>query len=77
MGFVLIPLGAILRHHTIGYHIYADDTQFYISFKCKYPLEVLTKLKICTSDSRGLMIKNQLKHLYLPTFQTTIWKYCN
>ena len=22
----LLPLGAILRHHNIGYHIYADDT---------------------------------------------------
>ena len=23
----LLPLGAILRHHNIGYHIYVDDTQ--------------------------------------------------
>ena len=33
----LLPLSAILRHHDIGYHIYADDTQLYISFKCKDP----------------------------------------
>ena len=55
----LLPLGAILRHHNIGYHIYADDTQLYISFKCKDPLESLTKLNMCISDIRVWMIKNQ------------------
>ena len=58
----LLPLvGAILRHHNIGYHIYADDTQLYISFKCKDPLESLKKLNMCISDIRGWMIKNKLK----------------
>ena len=57
----LLPLGAILRHHNIGYHIYADDTQLYISFKCKDPLESLTKLNMCISDIRVWMIKNKLK----------------
>ena len=40
-----LSLGAILRHHTIGYHIYADESQLYISFKCKDHLESLTKFK--------------------------------
>ena len=57
----LLPLGAILRHHIIGCHIYADDTQLYISFKCKDPLESLTKLNMCISDFRVWMINNKLK----------------
>ena len=60
-GLYLLPLGAILRHHNIGYHIYADDTQLYISFKCKDPLESLTKLNMCISDIRVWMIKHKLK----------------
>ena len=43
------------------FHIYADDTQLYISFKCKDPLESLTKLNMCISDIRVWMIKNKLK----------------
>ena len=57
----LLPLGAILRHHNIGYHIYADDTQLYISFKCKDLLESLTKLNMCIYDIRVWMIKNKFK----------------
>ena len=57
----LLPLGAILRHHNTGYHKYADDTQLYISFKCKDPLESLTKLNMCIPDIRVWMIKNKLK----------------
>ena len=55
----LLPLGAM--HHTISYHIYADDTQLYISFKCKDPLESLTKLNMCIYDIQVWMIKNKFK----------------
>ena len=57
----LIPLGAILRHHNIGYHIYVDDTHSIFQFKCKDPLESLTKLNMCISHSRVWMILNKLK----------------
>ena len=33
----LLPLSAILRCHNIGYHVYADDTRLYVSFKCEQP----------------------------------------
>lgn len=57
----LLPLGAILKSHDIGYHIYADDTQLYISFKCKNPETSLIKLNNCISDIRAWMIINKLK----------------
>ena len=57
----LLPLGAILRHHIIGFHIYADDRQLYILFKCKVPLESLTELNMCISDIRVWIIENKLK----------------
>ena len=57
----LLPIDAIHRHHNIGYHIYVDDTQLNISFKCKDPLESLTKLNMRISDIRVWTIKNKLK----------------
>ena len=56
----LLPLGAILRYHSIDYHIYADDTQLYLSFKCNTPLASLIKLNNCISDIRVWMINNKL-----------------
>ena len=57
----LLPMSAILKYHKIGYHVYADDTQLYISFKCKQPLESISKVNSCVSDIRRWMITNKLK----------------
>ena len=40
----MLPLSAILRFHKIGYHVYPDDTQIYVSFKCDDPLQALGKI---------------------------------
>ena len=57
----MLPLSAILRFHNIGYHVYADDTQIYVSFKCENPLQALEKINLCISDIRRWMILNKLK----------------
>ena len=56
-----IPLGSILRHYKIQYHIYADDTQLYWSFDLDTPDEVLSTISACISDIRTWMIRNKLK----------------
>ena len=57
----MLPLSAILRFHKIGYHVYADDTQIYVSFKCDDPSQPLNKINVCISDIRRWMILNKLK----------------
>ena len=56
-----LPLGAILRAHDIGYHIYADDTQLYLSFDYKNPEPSLARLTAAIADVRTWMINNNLK----------------
>ena len=51
----LLPLGAFLKYHGIGYHIYAQP---YISFKFNNPLASLPKLD-CISDIRVWIIKKK------------------
>ena len=60
VGYML-PLSAILRFHKIGYHVYADDIQIYVSFKCDDPSQALDKSNVCISDIRRWMILNKLK----------------
>ena len=57
----MLPLSAIFRFHKIGLHVYADDTQIYVSFKCDDPLQALDKINVCISDIRRRMILNKLK----------------
>ena len=60
-------MSAILKYHKIGYHVYADYTQLYISFKCKQPLESISKVNSCLSDIRRWMITNKLNIFILET----------
>ena len=56
-----LPLGAILRQHNMGYHIYADDTQLYCSFDTDNAMDMLSSVTKCIADIRSWMIRSKLK----------------
>ena len=57
----MLPIGSIMRHHDIDFHIYADDTQLYVSFDLSIPNVALDRMNVCIFDLRIWMIRNKLK----------------
>ena len=57
----MLPIGSIMRHHDIYFHMYADDTQLYVSFDLSNPTVALDRMNLCISDLRIWMIRNKLK----------------
>ena len=59
-----LPLGDILREAGISYHLYADDTQLYMSFSCSDETSqsnCLQHLQTCVSSIKAWMTCNKLK----------------
>ena len=58
------PLGAIARKYPLNFHLYADDTQLYMSFKPNnaesLPL-VISNIKNCVIDIKSWMTANMLQ----------------
>ena len=61
LSMYTVPLGSILRHHKIGYHIYVDDTQLCLCMGQQNPSTILEQLCTAISDIRTWMITNKLK----------------
>ena len=55
------PLFNIVEKYGLSIHMYADDTQVYLSFKVNEENVAVEKLERCISDIRNWMFENHLK----------------
>ena len=58
------PLGNIIRNHNLDFHLYADDTQLYISFKPCDSISrqtAISQVEACIKDIKTWMTNNLLK----------------
>ena len=59
-----LPSGDIVRKHQKDYHLYADNTQLYVSFDSSTPssgIDAITRLEACISDIHHWMLENKFK----------------
>ena len=57
-------IAKIIKHHGLQFHLYADDSQLYVSFKTDSNQELLTaksKVELCVRDIDTWMVHNGLK----------------
>ena len=59
-----VPIGNICRRHQVEFHLYADDTQIYLSFRPSIQFskhECITRIKKCIEEIGIWMTQNLLK----------------
>ena len=59
-----LPLGDIARKYHLGFHVYADDTQIYLSFYQNDPTTApmaISSIESCISEIHDWMRLNKLK----------------
>ena len=58
------PLGAMLRRHGVGFHMYADDTPLYLRMKTTKVEDVVsarTRVEVCLRELNQWMLLNNLR----------------
>ena len=58
------PLGAILCRHGVGFHIYTDDTQLYLSMKTTKVKDIVSacfRVEVCLCELNQWMLLNNLQ----------------
>ena len=57
----MLPIGSIMRPHTVYFCMYDDNTQLHVSFNWSNPNVAIDCIYVCISDLRIWMIRNKLK----------------
>ena len=55
------PLSSLISGHAIPHHLYADDSQLYVSFSSGDSATVLNGLQSCLASVQSWMLTNKLK----------------
>ena len=53
------PMADVIKHHGMGFHFYADDSQIYMSFKDALQSKAL--IERCIQDVQQWIVVNKLK----------------
>ena len=60
----VLPIGDIIKHYGLSYHLHADDSQIYTTFNPKIPGDAevcLFKIRTCIREIKRWMTANRLK----------------
>ena len=61
LPYILLSLSHVIAEHDVEHHLYADDTQIYISLFGSEALESLSDLKSCLTDVFTCMTNSKLE----------------
>ena len=56
----IAPLTTLLKKHNIRHHLYADDTQLYITFPPTGHTQALARMEACVQDAKAWLCDNGL-----------------